>query len=226
MKNYYLVLVGLLFFSSSIYCQTKLSDKHVSKSKSIKLSDKKNRITKNKLVDVSGVVTYYFNEYQGDKPDIGAKIYITKKNIDTLMLGLFCARTERLITTIKRDKNNNLNDVEYYNELANIERDKSIESLQASINRITDEYKMNKDSLLNEAWFLYRRISDDENTFSTTVDAVGRYQLKVTPGKYNIIVISKGRQDLNFLELRGKMIIETLEVKDKIETNKDFRFDL
>lgn len=25
---------------------------------------------------IHGVVTYYFNEYQGDKPDIGAKVYV------------------------------------------------------------------------------------------------------------------------------------------------------
>ena len=183
---------------------------------------------KKEPVEVAGGVTYYFNKYQGDKPDTGAKIYLTKINIDTLVTALSCGQTELLLSQTKeaQEATRELKGTEYYDESVYLAGEDNIKQLQLELTNIAGKYKMDKDTLALRAYLMRNRIFNDKNTVTATVDATGRYSLKIEPGKYNVIAVSNGRNDLNLLESSGSMLIETIEVKDKTGANKDFRFGL
>ncbi|MFA7082352.1 MAG: hypothetical protein WC135_07045 [Bacteroidales bacterium] len=183
---------------------------------------------KKEPVEVSGVITYYVNEYEGDKPDVGAEVYFTKINIDTIVdASIYLGKEELLATIIENVKSvEALKGTKSYNENNLLESQKEIKKIQLSLTEITNKYKMDKDALMDKAYFALTTILKDEKTMSVVADGSGRYSLKVAPEAYNLIVISKGKKGLNLLEIKGKIITLAIELKNKEAFNKDFRFTL
>ena len=77
-----------------------------------------------------------------------------------------------------------------------------------------------------KAFSKLHKIRTNNETYKTTVDGVGNFTIDVPPGKYNAIIISVGRTKENLLEVRGQIIIKSIEVKSKEKTKLDIKFEI
>lgn len=137
---------------------------------------------------IKGVVTYFFNKYQGDKPDLGAQVWLidsTKANgynqplSDTFYYGYFYRNLYAGARKVP-------NDVKEQIKKWGVEKDEDFKSI--------DERAMRN----------FLNIENNPNLLRTTVDATGRYSFEVQPGTYYIIIKSKGRNGLSITEINGK----------------------
>lgn len=174
---------------------------------------------------VTGVVTYFFNEYQGYKPDIGAEVYLTPENCDSINNYLRVSHAKARIESNKY----NLEEFKSYGEKENKEIIDDLNKLIKSDQEIVNSYT--KDTTIfnqneNEAFRKLHIIKTNKDTYKTTVDGVGNFTIDVPPGKYNAIIISVGRTKVNLLEVHGQIIIKSIEVKSKEKTNIDSKFEV
>lgn len=160
---------------------------------------------------IKGVVTYYFNDYQGYKPDIGAKVFVTKINCDTIKEYLSVSKDVAFVDElnairgIKSHFSDYLSKIKYYAK---------------------DSIEYDKKEKLANAQFFNATKSVVNEIYKTSVDGTGRYSIDVPPGEYNVIVVSSGRQNLNLLEINGNIKIERTFVKSKITSNTDVVFEV
>jgi hypothetical protein len=170
---------------------------------------------------INGVATFFFNKYQGYKPDIGAKVYVTKLNCDSIKDFLFAEEINSSIefdkSMIKEYKSMSLSGIE---DLENQLKDSQI--------RLNKYAKDSADFRVKEVGIsgsLFA-IRTDKNTLKTTVDGVGNYSIEVPPGDYYVIFISSGRKKSNMLESSGNIIVESVKVESKKTANVDAKFEL
>ena len=164
-------------------------------------------VTPNMKGNIKGVVTYYFNQNYGDKPDVGAKIYvrktdsISKKNsvINKFQRVKVCRYLLQMKTNIEDCKKT----------LANlgVETDADFDKLNSTI--------------LSE----FLGMDFNKNIKKITADGNGNYSLSLDPGLYEIIFVSKGRNDLSVAEIEGKISNEFINLKPGDELTVDKRFD-
>lgn len=174
---------------------------------------------------VTGVVTYFFNEYQGYKADVGAEVYLTSENCDSINNYLDASHAKQRIELNKL----NLEELESYGENENSEMINDLNKLIKSDQEIVSSYT--KDTAIfdqneEKAFSKLHKIKTNNETYKTTVDGVGNFTIDVPPGKYNAIIISIGRTKENLLEVRGQIIIKSIEVKSKEKTNVDIKFEI
>jgi hypothetical protein len=174
---------------------------------------------------VTGVVSFFFNKYQGYKPDIGAKVYVTLENCDSIDDYL---RASDAKAGIELDKYY-LEEFKSYGEKENKQTiddlNKSITDKQEIVNgyaKDTTTFKQNE----VKAYRKLSKITTNKDTYKTTVDGVGNFTIDVPPGKYNVLIISVGRTKVNLLEVGGQLIIKSTEVKSKEKTNIDVKFEV
>jgi len=174
---------------------------------------------------VTGVVSFFFNKYQGYKPDIGAKVYVTLENCDSIDDYL---RASEAKASIELDKYY-LEEFKSYGEKENKQTiddlNKSITNKQEIVNNYakdTTTFKQNEE----KAYLILIKIKTNKDTYETTVDGVGNFTIDVPPGKYNVLIISVGRTKVNLLEVDGQLIIKSTEVKSKAKTNIDVKFEV
>lgn len=174
---------------------------------------------------VTGVVTFFFNEYQGYKPDIGAEVYLTSENCDSINDYLNASHAKSRIEL----NNSSIEESKLYGEEENKEMINDLNKLIKSDQEIVDSYT--KDTTIfskneDKAFSKLHRIKTNKETYKTTVDGVGNFSIDVPPGKYNAIIVSVGRTKVNLLEVRGQIIIKSIEVKSKEKMNIDCKFEL
>lgn len=174
---------------------------------------------------VTGVVSFFFNKYQGYKPDIGAKVYVTLENCDSIddYLRAYDAKTG-----IELNKYY-IEEFKSYGEKENKETiddlNKSITYKQEILNsyaKDTTTFKQNEE----KAYRILSKITSNKDTYKTTVDGVGNFTIDVPPGKYNVLIISVGRTKVNLLEVGGQLMIKSTEVKSKAKSNIDVKFEV
>lgn len=212
MKNILFILVTLLIIG--------LSNKIIAQSK------------------IKGTLTYYFNKYQGDKPDIGAKIYV----IDTSKVQDFdykiyykfnTARTYRHIynndlylytlseASAKKYKNKKRFKEFYDRDLLQMEQSKK--SMDDSYNELVKvgaetEEKFNDLDKLNFKNILKITLTN-EYTLKTIADGIGNFSLDVDPATYYVIVQSKGRTGLSVSDGLGIIYYENITVGENKTVN-------
>ncbi len=179
--------------------------------------------------EVTGVITYYFNKNFGDKPDIGAKVYLIneKKKVDHSSIDSFINITmdkhlyESLIESSEIDK---LIGKDFQPSKSSIEnRNKEIETLKqklASYNVETDDkYKLLDNRSASQ---LYNLVGKSDNV--TTVDGSGRFNLKVPSGEYTSLIISNGRKGNTVTTIGGLVSLESIKLSsgEKKEINHAF----
>jgi len=192
---------------------------------------------------VKGVVTYFFNEYQGDKPDLGAKVYliekkdasfINKKVIDSFLDGKFYRRLYfdyvRFATTyeeiMKRYEGKKKYKTEYdeakkkYDDVVK-ERDEHFDRMKL----FGSETKEKFDSLDLRVATMISMIGD-KNSSVLTVDATGGYSFNVKSGNYFVYIVSRNRKSLSASEVVGKIFLKEIEVKDNQTIDVSTNFDL
>lgn len=174
---------------------------------------------------VTGVVTFFFNEYQGYKPDIGAKVYITSENCDSIdnYLSAFQAKERIQLYNYYIEEYKTIGESENKESIDDLY--KSIESEQKTLNNYAKDstvFKLNEE----KAFLKFNKITTNKDIYKTTVDGSGNFTIDVPPGKYNVIIVSVGRTKVNLLEHSGQILIKAIEVKSKEKTSVDAKFEL
>ncbi|MEA9413724.1 hypothetical protein [Flavobacterium sp. PL02] len=185
---------------------------------------------------ISGVVTYYFNQYQGNKPDVGASVIIidsTKtKSFDYKLYENYHygksyqniyfssqLRYEKYLAAFKKTegKKKYLEDNETFRKgMEDAKKDMENQMKQIALyNHETPEK-----SAKNSTDLYMQLLKLDDDLPKRTVDGTGHYNLNINPGVYYIYIKSKNRTNrLDILELDGKIYIKKIKIAEN--ENKD-----
>lgn len=160
---------------------------------------------------VQGVVRYYFNDYQGYKPDLGAEIYIVpKKEKDTIPHYKNWVEYEELI-------NKKISYLKYHEYLPKIEAERF------------SGYKEAYDSLITNNSFicLSDRIAIEDRLakFTVIIDASGLYSIQLPYGTYYFLFKSKNRTRGSVLEFQNRYYIKEIKI-DKPTLMISFDFEM
>jgi hypothetical protein len=159
--------------------------------------------------ELKGVVTYYFNQNYGDKPDIGAKIYVRQADTTNGMRSVINQyQRARVCRSL----------IEYKTQIESCT--KTLQELNAD----TDEKfsaldsKVSKDMLQLDIF--------DKSVIKVTADGNGSYSLKLNPGLYELVIVSKGRKGLTVAEALGKIEQKYFRIEAGESKVVDVRFPL
>lgn len=158
--------------------------------------------------ELKGVITYYFNKNYGDKPDVGARIYVRKT--DT--------------TGLKRSPTSIYERAAVLKYLVDHKVD--VEKYSAQLKELNGDTKEGFDALNSAVIKDLYSIDKDESAKIMTADGNGSYSTKLIPGLYEVIMISKGRTSLSVAEIMGKIATKIITIKPDDVKTLDHRFDL
>jgi len=163
---------------------------------------------------ITGVVTFYFNKNYGDKPDVGAEVFIADSvgipdfnfaTVDSFHYGNFY---RGIAAEYKQMKGSVPSDVAEQVKKWNVE-DKAL-----------------FDSLDRRAATNLFKIKYAKDGFKTVVDGSGNYSVKVKPGVYYVFIKSNNRDGLTVTEITGKVHCAKVVVKDGEDANASTNFGL
>jgi len=191
---------------------------------------------------ISGVVTYFFNDYQGNKPDLGAKVYIidslTNPAFDFSVVDTFIkARTYRSIYMTyleifsgwdalqKQCEGKKEYQSKYEKAKAEVEKSKKdVDHYYAEIVKYGVETDEKFTALDKRVFSLLMKINED-NSILRTVDGGGNYSVNVKPGTYYIYIVSKNRTNLSMCEISGKIYCKRVIIKENQTKDISYNFD-
>jgi hypothetical protein len=179
--------------------------------------------------EVTGVVTYFFNDYQGDKPDLGAMVYL----LDSVKAINLNHRTYDTLSMASLYATMVLSNQKIANDWAALGKKKYAEKIKKFEDKAAENYETGK------KWGI-DRIKEIDLRFATmmikvtpndypnkTVDASGTYKFSnVEPGTYYIYMISNGRKGMLVSNIRGKIFLKKILVKDNQSVNVSHNFYL
>lgn len=192
---------------------------------------------------VSGVVTYHFNQYQGNKPDIGASVTLIDsakvKNFDYKLYENFYygkfyqniyfssqARYEKYLEAFKKTEGK-----KKYTE-DNETFKKGMEDAQKDMDRQMEQIVLYKSETPEKAakisTALYMQLLKlDDDLPKKTVDGNGNYSLNVKPGVYYVLIKSKNRTNsYDILESDGKIYIKKIKISENDEKDVSVNFEI
>lgn len=193
--------------------------------------------------ELNGVVTYFFNDYQSNKPDIGAKVYLidssSNPNFDFQTLynfryGSFYRNLYSRYLEIEKINENIIKEYgkkKLYKQIVDDSKLKAEEARSKSKNYYSEmekygvETKEKYDSLDKKCVFMIYKI-DQSNSLLKSVNGVGSYSFKLKPGIYYVLMISKNRTSLNMTESTGKIYCEKLRIKENESKDISYNFEL
>jgi hypothetical protein len=158
--------------------------------------------------ELKGVVTYYFNKNYGDKPDVGAKIYV--RNTDTTGHKQSPTAKYERAAVLKYLVDNKVDVEKYSSQLKEMNGDTKAGFDELSSAVIKDMYSIER----------------DETAKIVTADGNGSYSVKLSPGLYEVIITSKGRTSLTVAEINGKIATKIISIKSDDVKTIDYRFGL
>lgn len=166
---------------------------------------------------IAGVVTYYFNENYGDKPDVGAKVLV----IDALKVPDFKYSTVDSFMYANTYKN-------LYDSYAAERKSKIPDNVSKVVKEYGVDTKAGFDALDNRAEDELDKIRFSNIIYCTklVVDGNGTFSANVPPRKYYVIVTSNNRTGRSMTEIMGKIYFEKVEVKSGGTSNFNAKFDL
>jgi len=192
---------------------------------------------------VSGVVTYYFNQYQGNKPDLGASVILIDsakvKNFDYKLYEKFyygkfyqkmyfsaLERYEKYSAVYKKTEGKKK--MAEQNETFK----KGMEDAQKDMERHTKELVKYESETPEKAakisTDLYMQLLKlDDDLPKKTVDANGNYSLNAKPGVYYVLIKSKNRtSSYDILESDGKIYIKKIKISENETKDVSYNFEL
>ncbi len=163
---------------------------------------------------IFGVITYYFNQNYGDKPDIGAKVaVIDSSEVPDFKMTVadsfyFGNSYRNMYLTYKFNK-------------------KEVpQSILREVKKYKVEEKSEFDALDEKSIRNIFKIILSKKKLNSTADGNGNYSIKVKPGTYYIYIESNNRKGLSMTESQGKVIINKVKVKEGVEYNISHNFGL
>lgn len=191
---------------------------------------------------ISGAVSYFFNDNSGNKPDIGANVYILKfpGNLplyDTLdrykevkefrqLIKSAAEWAEKCTQLAKRykKKKKDKDKFDRYNTEVGIavkdEHDFNTRLKTMGIQSESDFDSLDKHTNIAVSVLKYSSI------LKTTVDTVGNFNLKVKPGRYFILFESNYRTYTSVTESMGQIKYIMVDVDDGETKNVAATFDI
>ncbi len=166
----------------------------------------------NQRGEVRGVVTYFFNDNFGNKPDIGAKVMIRRTNEEDSTRHAISRYYRAKSGLYLREGNKKLG-----------KKDKWVEDQLKELG-VDNQEDFDKISEIAANHLLVTKY--DKETIQLTVDASGNFKKDLNPGKYEIIVISKNRSDATLAEAMGKIDSKVIEIKAGESNDVAFEFTL
>jgi hypothetical protein len=178
----------------------------------IYFDDKVTQASEN-LSTISGVVTYYFNQNYGDKPDVGAEIYIVdslkcpefnKAIVDSFSIGSFYKSVQinrSYFITSKQEVAAKLK--EYKIE--------SKEAFEAFDKRASDN--------------IYK-LENSKNTYKLVADGNGNYSKKLNAGTYYVLIRSKHRNGIFLTNIMGKIYLQTVKIAENEDVAVNYNFSI
>jgi hypothetical protein len=189
---------------------------------------------------IKGVVSYYFNKYQGDKPDLGASVVVVDSikanNFDfKLWNNYYFGKSYRSTYSLSKITLDNYTSL--YNKAKGDEKLKYQERMEIA-QRDVDRYyqdlvKYNcetdeKFKSLDEELFpkLVPFINGKEPYIETTVDNNGNYLINVAPGTYYVYIKSKNRKGITMIDVMGDTYIQKVKVTKNQSKDLSHNFTL
>lgn len=168
--------------------------------------------------EIRGVVTCLFNDNVGYKPDVGALIYVTKINCDSLILSYKGIEEFKQASAIL----DRCLDFYGYSK-AEQERSEKQEkqAMEKAVNVFYQKYNGEKGylKLLARGKDIFETIQQDKETLKAQVDASGNYIIpQVNPSEYTVIICSSITTD------RSIPKIEKVQVESKKTITVNARF--
>ena len=193
---------------------------------------------------LKGTITYFFNNYQGDKADIGANVFVldsvkaigydenlfndfksasSNKSIYdnyTSMYDGYAKETEKIKGKKKHQANYDymISKMETYKK----EMDIAYKHLLELNSDTSEKFK----TLDTENYKNLFKITDlNKNTIKTIADGNGNFNLELTPGTYYVIIRSNGRKGYTISEVQGLLKVEKINILENktAEVNSNFR---
>lgn len=163
---------------------------------------------------IEGVVTYFFNKYQGDKPDLGAQVVV----IDSAHARLF---DNKVIDTFNLATG-------YRALLKKFSPEDLVKfgNIPQTLEKLGADTPEKYDQLASRALRCYFDIDMNKDAQKTVVDGTGKYSFTVAPGKYFILIKSKGRIGLTPVEVTGRVVAAAKNVKANETVNFSHNFTL
>jgi hypothetical protein len=156
--------------------------------------------------ELTGVVTYFFNENFGDKPDVGAEI-----------------------TIFPADGNPGFDYsvMEAYRDVKYAMRIRGTFSAEAQ--QILGKYHISNardwQELDSRAAEMMLKAMTGGNSIQLTADGNGAFKRSLQPGSYFVMIRSKHRKGMTVCEIQGKIVVQKIEIKSSEEISVDAKFD-
>lgn len=170
------------------------------------------KIIDNNKTTLKGVVTYFFNENYGYKPDIGSEIFLIRKSE---------------LKDFDEKSVNDFRDVYFYRNLykSYLDLDTGMDEL---VLKSYNEYGIKTE----EQWEKYdkkvfnecRKIINHEKVLKLTVDGNGVFNTTLITDEYYILAFSKNRTSLSLTDISGKMYFSSIKLENGIEKNINIEF--
>ncbi|HTI09158.1 MAG TPA: hypothetical protein VL832_11405 [Puia sp.] len=162
---------------------------------------------------VKGTITYFFNKYQGDKPDIGSKVWIVEKSsVPDFNKDLFDTAYHGSV---------NRSFAAFYKSSRMPIPDNIVKSLK---NYRADNETTFKDIDKRNAMQLLQ-ISSSQKAKKATVDGAGNYSFSVDPGIYYVLIQSNGRTGSTMTDIMGKQFVQVVSIKVGETSDVSHKFD-
>jgi hypothetical protein len=192
--------------------------------------------------EITGVITYHFNKYQGDKADIGAKVYaidsisnpdfdfesITKFKNGKAYIGLYNsyakmnAQKDELLKMYGNKKKNKEEVAKTLKEKES--NQKKMDEFLIEMAKYDVDTQEKLDSLDKVVSNSYRNTLKNEDISSATINTTGSYSIPVKAGTYYVFIKSKNRKGLTQSEVMGKIYCEKITIKDGQTKDVSYNF--
>jgi len=193
---------------------------------------------------ITGVVTYFFNKYQGNKPDIGAEVFILDSIQNPefdydLYLKFHNAQFYRSLYSsylVLRAQDDELlkfygNKKRYAAQIEAKEKDRAdvqkyIDEYYAKMIKYDAETKEKFDTIDKTNFDTYYKVIHKDIVTVKAIGANGDYSVRVKPGVYYVFIRSKNRTGLNSSEMLGKIYCKKINIKDGQSKDVSYNFDV
>lgn len=165
-----------------------------------------------RLATVSGVVTFFFNNNYGDKPDAGADIYV----LDSTKCGNLQVKK---IFDFKIGTG-------YYQMAADYKAHKKEvpDDVKKKLIKYGVESEEKYKALESDAADTFIKLTMSHDAVHLTADGSGGFSKSLEPGTYFVVMQSKHRQSLNTLEINGSINYQTIRIASGEQKNLSYSF--